>query len=99
MTHTYCGLGFKTSMFLKTMFHAPMEIFQLEHTEETSTNKTCRRCQQIDERPIATNITNWMGRRRSLKLKVISILILSRHRPKKICRVILTMINERNKNK
>ena len=35
-------------------------------------NMTCRRYQQIDERPTGTNTTNWMGRW-NLKIKVIPI--------------------------
>ena len=39
------------------------------------TNKTCRRFCKNEERPTGTNTTNWMGRRWSLKIKVITILI------------------------
>jgi hypothetical protein len=42
--------------------------------KETSTiNKTCRLCYKSNERPTGTKATNWMGRRWSLKIKVISI--------------------------
>ena len=37
-------------------------------------NKTCLRCQKIDERPTGTNTTNWVGQRWSLKLKISTFL-------------------------
>ena len=44
-------------------------------TEDTSTpNNTCRRCRN-NERPTGKNATNWKGRRWSLKIKVIPVLI------------------------
>ena len=53
-------------------------LSQCRTTEVISTpNNTCRRCQQIAKRPTGTNTTNWMGRRRNLKIKVIPILILT----------------------
>ena len=39
-------------------------------------NKTCRRCHKNDGRSTGTNITNWMGRRWNLKIKVTPTLIL-----------------------
>ena len=46
--------------------------------EETSTtNKTCQRCHRTDKRPTGTNTSNWIWRRWSLRLKIISVLLLT----------------------
>ena len=51
---------------------------QAGQTEETSTpKKTCRRYRKNDERPTGANTNNWMGRRWSLKIKAIPVLILT----------------------
>ena len=48
-----------------------------DRTDISATNKTCWWCYNNNKMPTGTNITNWMGRWWSLKIKVISILILT----------------------
>ena len=48
--------------------------------ETSTTNKTCRRCHRSDDRSTRNNTNNWKGRRWSLKLKLISIFILTHYR-------------------